>query len=245
MESGTKVKDNRHIDAIYEDNHIFVCIKPEGILSQADDTKEYDMVSIIKEYLKIVYDKPGNVYLGLVHRLDRRVSGVMVFAKTSKAASRLSESIRNNEMKKVYYAVALGKISGSGTLVNKLKKVDEKAISDKNGKEAVLDYTVLDNFKIDNEDYTLVKVLLHTGRFNQIRAQFSLFGHPLINDFKYGYPHKRQSDDYSHIGLFCVELSFIHPVTKVKETFTYDEVLERTREDWIKYFKDSGGSDEK
>lgn len=244
MESGTKVNSYRGIQILYEDNHIIVCIKKEGILSQADDTNEMDMLTILKEYIKITYNKSGNVYLGLVHRLDRRVSGVMVFAKTSKAASRLSSSIRNNELEKVYYAIASGIIKDSGTLSNKLKKVNEKAVSAEDGKESILDYYPLNYLKIDNEDYTLLKVLLHTGRFNQIRAQFSLFKHPLINDYKYGFKNKTTSSNYSHIGLFCVELSFIHPVKNVKMTFTYDEVLNRSKEDWIKYFKSEVGKDE-
>ena len=102
MENGTNVKTYRGISILYEDNHIIVCIKPEGILSQKDSTEEIDILTILKEYLKETYNKPGNVYLGLVHRLDRRVSGVMVFAKTSKAASRLSSDIRDNNVKKTY-----------------------------------------------------------------------------------------------------------------------------------------------
>ena len=236
MESGTKVNIYKNITILYEDNHLIVCIKPEGILSQKDDTDEADMLTVLKEYLKVTYNKQGNVYLGLVHRLDRRVSGVMVFAKTSKAASRLSSEIRENTIKKTYYAVASGAINGSGRLENKLAKVNERAVETNDGKTAILDYEVLKSFKINNKDYTLLKVLLHTGRFNQIRAQFSLFNHPLINDYKYGYSIKDNSNDYSHIGLFCVELSFIHPVTKELLTFTYDEVINRTIEDWINFF---------
>lgn len=236
MGSGTKVNDKKFIPILYEDNHIIVCIKIEGVLSQADDTHEVDMVNILKDYLKLAYDKPGNVYLGLVHRLDRRVSGLMVFAKTSKAASRLSKAFRYNEVHKTYYAVASGLIDSDGTLVNKLKKVNERAVSANDGKEAILDYHVLNHFKVDNKDYTLLKVILHTGRYNQIRAQFSLFGHPLINDFKYGYPNKNANEDYSHIGLFCVGLSFMHPVKKVEMSFDYEEVINRTKDDWIKYF---------
>ena len=237
MESGTKVNNCKIPSILYEDNHIIVCIKEEGVLSQADDTNDLDMVTILKDYLKEKYNKQGNVYLGLVHRLDKRVSGVMVFSKTSKAASRLSQSIRDNEIKKTYYAVASGNICGNGSLVNKLKKVSEKAVSASDGKESVLDYYPLDHFVVDNKEYTLLKVILHTGRFNQIRAQFSLFGHPLINDFKYGYISKKNDNEFSHIGLFCVELSFVHPVTKEEMTFTFDEVINRKEEDWIEYFK--------
>ena len=235
MESGTKVNEYKKIKILYEDNHILVCIKPEGVLSQADRTGEVDILTILKEYIKTTYDKKGNVYLGLVHRLDRRVSGVMVFAKTSKAASRLSSDIRNDEIKKTYYAIVTGTISGTGKLVDKLKKENEKAISAPDGKDAVLEYVVLNNFEIDKKPYTLLKVNLKTGRFNQIRAQFSLAGHPLINDYKYGYVGKN-INDYSHIGLFCVELSFIHPVKKEQMTFTYDEVISKNKNDWTNYF---------
>ena len=236
MESGTNVDVFKGIRIIYEDNHILVCIKNEGILSQADDTNDSDMVSLLKEYLKEKYNKPGNVYLGLVHRLDRRVSGLMVFAKTSKAASRLSDSIRNDSVKKTYYAIASGIITGSGTLRNYLKKENEKAIESSDGKEAILSYEALMTFKMDNNSYTVLRVNLQTGRFNQIRAQFSLFGHPLINDFKYGYKSDKCSDEFSHIGLICVGLSFIHPVTKNEMNFTYDEVINRDSDEWIKYF---------
>ena len=233
MESGTKEINYRGIRILYEDNHIIVCIKPEGVLSQADSTKERDMVTILKQYLVEKYDKPGNAYVGLVHRLDRRVSGVMVFAKTSKAASRLSLAIRNNEIKKTYYAIATGNIADDGTLVN---KVNEKAVSAKDGKDARLDYKVVNHFEFDKKEYSICRVDLQTGRFNQIRAQFSLFGHPLINDYKYGYIGKTDND-YSHIGLFCVELTFIHPVTKQTMTFIYDNIINRSVEDWSKYFR--------
>lgn len=244
MESGIKVNVFENISLLYEDNHIIVCIKPEGVLSQADRTKGEDMVSLIKKYLVVKYEKPGNAYVGLVHRLDKRVSGVMVFAKTSKAASRLAEAFRTNAVKKTYYAVATGNITTDGTLKHRLKKVNEKTIVAKDGKDSTLDYKVLSHFTINKQDYTLVKVDLHTGRFNQIRAQFGLFKHPLINDYKYGYKGK-SSDDYSHIGLFCVGLSFTHPVTKQKLTFAYDRVLNRSEEDWVRYFSNEVSRHEK
>lgn len=236
MGSGTKVNEYKSIVILYEDNHIIVCIKKEGILSQADDTKEPDMLSLLKEYLKEKYNKQGNVYLGLVHRLDRRVSGVMVFAKTSKAAGRLSSAIRNDEVNKTYYAVCQGELKANGTLHNKLDKINEKAVESSSGKDALLDYNILDHLEINGSKYTLVKVTLHTGRFNQIRAQFSLFGHPLINDFKYGYKGSNNQNEFSHLGLFCVVLSFVHPVTKEVMTFSYDEIMRRTKEDWANYF---------
>lgn len=213
---------------LYEDNHLLVCIKPEGILSQEDETKDLDILNILKKYLKEEYHKEGNVYLGLVHRLDRRVSGVMVFAKTSKAASRLSEQVRNHQFQKKYLAICSGEIYGSGVLENYLQKNDEAE------KFASLEYNVLDNFKLDNKMFSLVDVSLKTGRYNQIRKQFSLINHPLINDFKYGYRGKNYND---HIGLFCVEIGFYHPISKEFISFKYQEIDSYNQEDWIKYFE--------
>ena len=114
------------LNILYEDNHIIVVFKPAGILSQADKTGDDDMLTLIKKYIKEKYNKPGNVYLGLVHRLDRQVSGIMVFAKTSKAASRLSEEIRNNKMHKKYRAIIHGYLDKKeGTLINRIEEVKE------------------------------------------------------------------------------------------------------------------------
>ena len=135
------------LNVLYEDNHIIVVVKPINVLSQADNTKDPDMLTIIKDYLKEKYNKPGNVYLGLVHRLDRVVGGIMVFAKTSKAASRLSDSIRKNEVNKKYLAILHGKINDNGTLVDYLEKKDDFSTivsNEKNGKYAELDYKLLE-----------------------------------------------------------------------------------------------------
>ena len=196
------------LNILYEDNHLIVCVKPVGILSQEDHTKDPDMLSILKEYLKEKYNKPGNVYLGLVMRLDRMTSGIMVFAKTSKAASRLSEQIRNGEVLKKYLAIINGKINNYGTLKDYLIK-DEKLVKSfvttkENGKLAVLDYKLL-NY---NNDLSVVEVLLHTGRHHQIRVQFSNLGHPLYGDKLYG------GNGNSHMHLHAYYLSFVHPVTK-------------------------------
>ena len=205
------------LNVLYEDNHIIVVIKPKDILSQKDNTDDIDMLTIIKDYLKEKYQKSGNVYLGLVHRLDRRVGGVMVFAKTSKGASRLSASIRNHEFSKKYFAICLGSVEG-GRLINKLEKKDNLAIESENGKESILEYSLIKQFKLDNIDYSLVSVNLITGRFNQIRSQFALNNHPLLNDYKYGYKGINYNDD---IGLFCYYLSFPHPITKEMMEFKY------------------------
>lgn len=215
-----------NLNVLYEDNHIIVVVKPANVLSQADNTKDDDLMKQIKTYLKEKYNKPGNVFLGLVHRLDRRVSGVMVFAKTSKAASRLSEEIRSQNLKKIYYAIVTGDIDDKGTLVNYLKKVKDglsnKAVitsnQEKDTKEAVLNYRKIKSIIIDNNVFSLVQIDLVTGRYNQIRAQFAHINHPLINDFKYGYRLTNYNDE---LGLACVELGMIHPTTKEYLSFKY------------------------
>ena len=205
-----------NLNILYEDNHIIVVVKPVNVLSQKDITNDPDMLTIIKAYLKEKYHKPGNVYLGLVHRLDRMVGGVMVFAKTSKAASRLSNDIRENKMHKTYLAVCHGKVDKSGTLKNYLKKEsDFKSIitNEKEGKLAVLNYELIDYDK--EKDLSLIRVDLITGRHHQIRCQFSNINHALVGDKRYG------NDNYQNIGLFAYQLSFIHPVKKEEMTFTF------------------------
>jgi len=216
----------KDIKIIYEDNHILVAIKPENILSQEDSTSDLDMLTLLKAYLKEKYNKPGNVFLGLVHRLDQRVSGLMVFAKTSKAASRLAQDIKERNFEKVYYAIITGDIDNEGTLKNYLKKVKKNneiraMITQKpsnDAKEAILNYKKIKSVVIDGKIFTLVEVHLITGRYNQIRAQFAHINKPLINDFKYGYRFKNYNDQ---LGLACIKLSFNHPVTKEKLSFTH------------------------
>lgn len=197
---------------IYEDNHLIVVIKKPNIPVQLDESNDMDLQSIIKKYLKIKYNKKGNVYLGIVHRLDRPVGGVMVFAKTSKAASRLSKSIQNHEFKKEYLAVIKGKIPPNGTLKNFLARKDKKAYvttKDK-GKYAELSYQVI----AKKEDFNLLKIDLKTGRHHQIRVQFQNIGFPLFGDQFYGEKNKEQ------IALFAYKISFNHPVTKELLTFS-------------------------
>ena len=204
------------LNILYEDNHIIVVVKPINILSQSDITEDMDMLTMIKDYIKEKYHKPGNVYLGLVHRLDRVVGGVMVFAKTSKAASRLSESIRKNEMHKTYLAICHGKIKDNDTFTDYLEKKDNfnTVVSDeKHSKLSKLSYELLDYNK--EKDFSLVKVNLETGRHHQIRVQFSSRNHPLVGDNRYGIDKEKE------IGLFAYKLSFIHPVKKEEMTFTY------------------------
>ena len=192
------------LDILYEDNHIIVVFKPAGILSQADKSGDVDMLTIIKSYLKEKYNKPGNVYLGLVHRLDRPVSGIMVFAKTSKAASRLSEEIRNNKMHKKYLAIIHGYLDvKEGTLVNRIEKLDNKKvlIDTPKGKEAVLNYKVIK----EKNNLSLVDINLVTGRYHQIRLQFASINHPLYGDYLYN----KKDTKLHKIVIFFVDLWFL------------------------------------
>ena len=204
---------------IYEDNHIIVVEKMVNIPSQADKTEDVDMLSIIKSYLKEKYNKPGNVYLGLVHRLDRPVGGVMVFAKTSKAASRLSEQVRNKTFKKEYLVICNGKMEkNQDTLVDYLWKDEKKNTSyvvkptKKNAKQAILDYEVLKYDKAQN--LSLLKMNLHTGRHHQIRVQLSSRMHAIYGDNKY---HGRGAG--TGICLWAYKLTLEHPITKQEMTF--------------------------
>lgn len=205
------------LSVLYEDNHIIVVFKAAGVLSQGDKTGDEDMLTIIKKYLKEKYNKPGNVYLGLVHRLDRPVSGIMVFAKTSKAASRLSDEIRNNKMHKKYMAIVHGYLDEKeGTLRNKIEKIDNKKvlIDTSNGKEAILNYKVIK----EKNNLSLVDIDLVTGRYHQIRIQFANIKHPLYGDFLYN------KKDSNPLALVSYSLSFIHPVTKENMTFTLNPI---------------------
>lgn len=203
------------LDVIYEDNHIMVVRKPVNILSQKDNTNDIDMTTIVKSYLKEKYNKPGNVYLGLLHRLDRPVGGLMVLAKTSKAAKRLSEDIKLHKLKKTYIAVVEGIIkSDKGIMKDYLKRLPNGNVittTNNDGKYAELEYKVLERNKKCNK--TLVEINLKTGRHHQIRVQFSSRGHALCGDQRYNKKDKTQ------IALFANKLSFIHPVKKVEMNF--------------------------
>lgn len=209
MENG-----NQMIKIIYEDNHLLVVEKPVNIPVQADDSNDKDLLTMLKEYIKDKYQKPGNVYLGLVHRLDRPVGGVMVFAKTSKAAARLSDQIRNHDLKKTYQAVVVGKTDLSGVLKDKLLKDGKTNIVrvDDKGKEAILDYKLVEYNK--ENDISLVKINLKTGRSHQIRVQFANARHPLYGDQKYN-----KMATKAQICLWATKLTFMHPITKEILTF--------------------------
>lgn len=216
---------NQDLKILFEDNHVIVCIKPPGVLSQADGLDRQDMLTVLKEYLKEKYNKPGNVYLGLVHRLDFNVGGVMVFAKTSKAASRLSESMRIHDFTKEYYAVLETDlpIGSKDILVDYIAKDENEKmafISDEsNGKLSKLAYETVDKVLYNNKVLTLVKVTLMSGRFHQIRLQFSSRKMPLYGDTKYG--HRTREKD-RELGLFAYQLSFPHPITQ--EVLTYKTI---------------------
>lgn len=200
------------IKIIYEDNHLLVVEKPINVPVQADKSGDEDLLTMLKKYLKEKYNKPGDVYLGLVHRLDRPVGGVMVFAKTSKAASRLSKQIQKHEFKKIYMAVIEGKVSESGTFIDKLKKDEKTNITrvSEDGKEAELSYNLIGFVN----NLSLVRISLKTGRSHQIRVQFASRKIPLYGDQKYN-PNAAANQ----IALFAFKLEFKHPITKEVMSF--------------------------
>lgn len=209
----------KNLKVLYEDNHIIVVEKEPNIPSQGDKTNDTDMLTIVKQYIKEKHNKPGEVYLGLIHRLDRPVGGVMVFARTSKAAARLSEEVRSKVFKKKYLAIVDGKFEqNNGILEDYLLKNERNNLSKvvepetKNAKYAKLDYEVLTyNEEID---LSVLKINLHTGRHHQIRVQLSCRNHSIYGDQKYGTRGRGKQ-----ICLWAYSLTIIHPVTKEEMTF--------------------------
>ena len=204
------------LNILYEDNHVIVVVKDANILSQGDATGDIDLLTMVKDYIKVKYNKPGNVYVGLVHRLDRPVGGVMVFAKSSKAAARLSDAIKkHNGFTKKYILVCEGLFKEKeGTFKDYLEKLDNGntiVTSKDKGKESILNYKVLDENK--DKNLSLVEVELITGRHHQIRVQFSSRNHTLYGDSRYG---KYTKED---ICLYAYKLEFIHPTLKEKMSF--------------------------
>lgn len=206
------------MNVLYEDNHLLVVEKPYGVPSQADSSGDDDMLSLCKDYIKQKYNKPGKVYLGLVHRLDRPTRGVMAFARTSKAAARLTKQIQAGEFGKKYMALLTGRPQKDrGRLIHYLQKDEKRRIArvvpegTKGAKKAELEYEVLG----DKDGLTLVKVKLLTGRFHQIRAQFDAIGCSIYGDMKYG---KRDVKD--KLALFAYEVSLIHPTKKERMCFS-------------------------
>lgn len=206
------------IKVVYEDNHVIVVEKPFNIPSQEDDSGDMDMLRMVKEYVRVKYNKPGEAYIGLVHRLDRVAGGLMVFARTSKAASRLSEQVRNRTFKKEYMAVVEGELrSDASSLTDYLLKdsksntvyVTKKDV--KGTKEAKLDYLLVER----HDNLNLIDINLHTGRPHQIRVQFSSRNNPLWGDGKYGSSYRSKKG----IALWSCKLSFEHPTRKEEMTF--------------------------
>ena len=202
------------IPILYEDNHILVVVKPFNVPSQEDSTKDPDMLTLLKEYLKEKYDKQGNVFLGLVHRLDRPTGGVMVFAKTTKAAQRLFDSIKEGDFEKKYFAV-LSDIPAEkhGRLHNYLYKDEVRNIVSvvpmgvKDAKEAVCDYKIIEK----KDRICLAEILLYTGRSHQIRGQTAHIGCPVVGDVKYAGKKYIKSPN---LALWSAEIKFTHPTKK-------------------------------
>jgi 23S rRNA pseudouridine1911/1915/1917 synthase len=216
------------VTVLYEDNHLIAVFKPAGVLAQADKTGDASIMDEVKTYLKEKYKKPGNVFLGLLHRLDRPVCGLILFAKTSKGASRLSEQFRNHQVQKAYQAIVAGKpAQQSGVLVNRLIKDEKlhKAREKADGAVARLFYEVLKS----NGKYSLLKIRIEGGKFHQIRSQLSLAGLPILGDVKY---KGEQWGDAHGIALCATELSFT-PATSNENV----KVVVEIPKEWEEYLK--------
>ncbi len=208
------------VDILYEDNHIVAVNKRVSEIVQGDKTGDQPLSEKLKAYLKEKYNKPGNVFVGVTHRLDRPVSGVVLFAKTSKALSRLNDMFRNQQVEKYYWAVVANKPSDSeGTLIHHLEKNEKQNKSyaysseTKNSKLARLNYKLL----AQSDKYFLLQIDLETGRHHQIRTQLSTIGSPIKGDLKYGSP---RSNPNKGISLHARYISFIHPVSNQKIEIT-------------------------
>lgn len=202
------------INVLYEDNHVLCVEKPVNVPSAPDSSEDESLLDMCREYIRVTYQKPGNVYTGLVHRLDRPVGGVMVYAKTSKAASRLSDAVRTHALKKEYLAVIDGTVADdSGVLKDYLRKdpkTNTTRVSDEaHGKYCELEYRVLER----RNGMSLVRIFLKTGRSHQIRVQFASRGLPLVCDQRYN-PHAKKGQ----IALYAARLEFPHPVKKTPVT---------------------------
>jgi 23S rRNA pseudouridine1911/1915/1917 synthase len=202
-------------DILYEDNHLIAVNKEPGILVQGDITGDEPLVDLVKDFLKVKYDKPGNVFAGLVHRIDRPVSGIVLFAKTSKALERMNRLFHQREVEKLYLAIVGDTIESEGELdhwISKDERINKASIHlvEKQGsKSAKLSYKLL----AQNKGESLLEIKPLTGRAHQIRAQMAFIGAPIKGDLKYGYP-KPNSD--KSICLHAFKLEFEHPVQKNK-----------------------------
>ena len=209
------------LQVVYEDNHLLVVVKPANILSQGDDTGDISMVNIAKRYLKDKYQKQGNIYLGLIHRLDRPVAGLMLLAKTSKAATRLSEALSKKEIRRSYLAIAEGAMQSMRMehflLQDAQGFVGAATKNVKGAQIAILNASVL----AQKEHTSLCYVELATGRKHQIRAQFKLSGHPLQYDMRYG-----KGKVGKQIALYGAVLELTHPTTKERLRFVSNPVTD-------------------
>lgn len=207
-----------NLTVLYEDNQILVVIKPQNVPTAPDESGDKDMLTLVKEYVKEKYNKKGEAFIGLVHRLDRPTGGIMVFARNSKSAKRLAEQFASHTTEKIYYAITNGVVKiKTQTLVNYLRKDEKENIvkivpmSEQGAKKAELVYKVLET--TDKESLLEVKIL--TGRSHQIRLQLSNIGFPLVGDVKYG----KEKGRTQNLGLWAGKLSFTHPTTKEKLVF--------------------------
>jgi 23S rRNA pseudouridine1911/1915/1917 synthase len=202
------------LDIIYEDNHLVAVNKKVGQLTQGDKTGDVTLDGQIRQYIKEKYGKPGDVFLGVIHRLDRPVSGVVVYARTSKALSRMNELFREKQVKKTYWCIVKERPEPEAATLrhyllknesqNKSYAYDEPRTG---ARDALLDYRLLS----ESDNYFMLEVILHTGRHHQIRCQLAKMGMPIRGDLKYGYP---RSNKDSGISLHARSLEFIHPVRR-------------------------------
>ena len=215
------------LDILYLDNHLIAVLKPAGLLTQTDHTGDDSLVEKVRQWIRDECNKPGNIFLGLVHRLDRNVSGVVLFARTSKAASRLSRQFREGNPTKIYRAIVHGTLKEKqATLIHYLRK--EKSLKatvfpreTPSAKRAELSYEVIES----RENKSLIEVTLATGRFHQIRAQMAFTGHPIMGDVKYGAPDPLANHK---IALHAHKLVFSHPVSNEETTLTAPDP-----DDWL------------
>lgn len=219
------------LDVLYIDNHLLVVNKPPGLLAQADETGDRDLLGLAKDFLKNEFQRPGNVYLGLVHRLDRPVSGIMVLARTSKAAARLSAQFRSNTPLKKYLAVVEGVCAGTGRCSDYLSKEGRQVRIVDAAHPRARHAELLWEAVAHEGGLSLVNITLKTGRPHQIRLQLSRRGLPIMGDLRYG---ARREFDGTHIALHCYLVGVDHPVQK-----RFMKWVARPPETWAGWFDDA------
>ena len=208
------ISDKNNLQILHEDNHIIVVNKRVGDIVQGDKTGDKPLSDVVKEYIKVKYNKPGEVFLGVVHRLDRPTTGIVVFARTSKALTRMNELFSNRETQKTYWAIVKNKpLNSEDKLVHYLKRNEKNNTSKAHLKEVPESKLASLNYKIiaTLQNYFALEINLHTGRHHQIRAQLSAIGSPIKGDLKYGFD---RSNPDGGIHLHARKLVFVHPVSK-------------------------------